>query len=409
MKDAVKTIYKNLLKQIYNVSNLNLKMLLLVLFFFAVVERTSAQEAENIADLDFLYKSIHQLPSYKKQLKNDTSYQRLYERIRKDLKSGDEFEVYQRLLELIYPIKDNHLGFYKKPDSVVKFKYLKPEIDLAQMESKFKNYPIDSLEGVYFNPLNGEKLVGYKHDENSFYLQNLRTKMVEVILNRTTNGSIDAIRFLSPPVPYVLFRNVRLNNGIFSGIRYRKVSSQVYAPVHFSESRYEYKELEQGVGYLRLSSFNSSNENIKVATAFFNKISSSINPNLLIVDLRDNGGGGKKTSGQFADFIRKYQGRVFILQNQNTVSNAEQFIIDLKGKKNVTTLGETTRGTITYGSNYGKTIEMPSKRFLFYPTDMSGRSTDLAYENIGVSPGVLLDAFGEDWVDQTTKYIHNNK
>ncbi|MDY0905137.1 hypothetical protein [Pedobacter sp. CFBP9032] len=124
-------------------------MLLFTLFFLAIVERISAQEAQNIADLDFLYKSIRRLPSYKKQLKTDTSYRRLYEHIRKDLKSNDEFEVYQRLLQLIYPIKDNHLGFYKRPDSLVNFQYLKPKIDVAQMELKYKAYPTDSLEGIY--------------------------------------------------------------------------------------------------------------------------------------------------------------------------------------------------------------------------------------------------------------------
>lgn len=197
---------------------------------------------------------------------------------------------------------------------------------------------------------------------------------------------MDAIRFFGPPVPYVLFRNVRLQNGIISGLNYRKVALPICTPVHFSEGRYEYKELDQGVRYLRLSSFDSSRENIDVATAFFNKINSSINPYLLIIDLRDNTGGGNKTSDQFADFVRKYRGRVFILQNNNTVSNSEQFIINLKEKKNVTTLGETTRGTIAYSSNYGKIIEMPSKRFLFYPTDMTSLAKYLAYENIGISP-----------------------
>jgi C-terminal processing protease CtpA/Prc len=112
---------------------------------------------------------------------------------------------------------------------------------------------------------------------------------------------------------------------------------------------------------------------------------------------------------QFIAFLKKYKGKICLLQNGYTISNAEQFIIDLKDNKNVTTLGETTKGTITYGSNVSKTLTLPSKRFLFYPTDMNGRAKDLAYESIGIKPDVALDAFSEDWITQTLNYIKKNQ
>ncbi|HMI02034.1 MAG TPA: S41 family peptidase [Pedobacter sp.] len=371
-------------------------------------DNIDAQEVQNIADLDFLYKSIKTLPSYRDQLKNDTAYRQLYERIRKDLTSNDEFEVYQKLLQLIYPIKDNHLGFYRKPDSTFRFKYLRLKTDPTELEAKFKNYPKDSLEGIYFRSNADEKYVVFRQKENLYYLQNLKTGLVEALLNKTGDQSIDAIRFLNPPLSYILYRNIKLSNGMLIGLSYQKLPIRAYAPVNFGYGNYEYKDLEQGIGYLRLTSFLSSNENIKVATDFFTKVRPTINTDQLIVDLRNNRGGGNKTSGQFAKFLKNYKGKIFILQNGITMSNAEQFIIDIKDKKDVTTLGESTRGTITYGSNYGKTIELPSNRFLFYPTDMSGRAEDLVFESIGVKPDVSLDAFTEDWISQTIKYIKTN-
>ena len=388
---------------------MKLKKLFFVIVFLLIGTSLRAQEAQNIADLDFLYNSILKLPSYKDQLKNDKTYQQLYENMRKDLKSIDEFEIYLKLLQLIYPIKDNHLGLWRKPDSSFRFKYLKERVDEKEVMSKYEMYPVDNLEGIYIRPGNVNRYVLFRKMKNVYYLQNFKTGIVELILNQSGSQTFDAIRFMGPPVPYVLYRNVKLTNGKLTGLNFQKLLPQTYAPIKFTEAKYEYKVLEQEIGYLRLSTFSSSNDNIKVATDFFTKVRSTINTRYLIVDLRNNGGGGDKTSGQFYTFLKKYEGEIFILQNSNTVSNAEQFILNIKSSKKITTLGELTRGTITYGSNYGKTIELPGKRFLFYPTDMNGRSKDLAYESIGIQPDISLDAFGEDWIAQTIKYIKSKK
>jgi hypothetical protein len=387
---------------------MKIKPLILIILIQLLATSLRAQEAQNIADLDFLYHSIRKLPSYKDQLKNDQSYRQLYESLRLNLKSNDEFEVYQKFLQLIYLIKDNHLGFWRKPDSTIRFQYLKSENDIIALQSKYENYPLDSLEGIY-EPANGdERLVLFQQMKNVYHILNLKTQMVEVILNKLGDQGLDAIRFLNPPVPYVLYRNVKHINGKLSGLNYRKVFAKEYAPIDFHKNKYQYTELEKEIGYLRLSSFSSSNENIKVATDFFNKVKPTINKRYLIVDLRNNGGGGNKTSKQFYTFLKKYKGKIFLLQNSNTVSNAEQFILDLRGLKKLTTLGEITRGTLTYGSNYGKTIELPSHRFLFYPTDMKGRAKDLPFENIGIKPDISLDAFGDNWIKQTVDYIKEN-
>jgi hypothetical protein len=368
-----------------------------------------AQEAQNIADLDFLYKSIKALPSYKDQLKNDQSYRQLYERLRKDLNTSNDFETYQKLLQLIYPIKDNHLSFHRTPDSSYKFSSLKPTLNIQELEAKYKAYSKDSLEGFYYKGKRTHKYVVFKHSKDTYYLQNLTSGLVEVILNQSNTGSMNAIYFTVPSVPYVLLRNVKFSSGNLIGLGYQKLLLTNYSLLDPGANLYEYKKLNSDIGYLRLSSFNSSDQNIKVATDFFNRVRPNITVQTLIVDLRNNYGGYYKTSGQFIAFLKKYKGKICLLQNGYTISNAEQFIIDLKDNKNVTTLGETTKGTITYGSNMSKTIRLPSKRFLFYPTDMNGRAKDLAYESIGIKPDVRLDAFSEDWITQTLNYIKKNQ
>lgn len=386
-----------------------MKKIIFLALILITTFRLSAQEALNIADLDFLYKSIQALPSYKDQLTKDDSYRQLYERLRKDLNTSDDFESYQKLLQLIYPIKDNHLGFYRKPDSSYKFNYLKPPFNLGELEAKYKDYSKDSVEGFYYRPNSQDKYLIFKHSKNVYYLQNLNTGIIDAILNQTIDRSFDVIQFMATPVPYILIRNIRLTNQTLIGLRLYKSTSPNFAVLNTGVIQYEYRKLEENIGYLRLSNFNCNDENIKVATNFFNKVKPDLNNKNLIVDLRNSTGGCFKTSKQFITYLKKYKGSIYILQNASTISNSEQFIIDLKDNRNVITLGETTKGTITYGSNVSKTLTLPSKRFLFYPTDMNGRAKDLAYESIGIKPDVALDAFSEDWITQTLNYIKKNQ
>ncbi|MES2650751.1 MAG: S41 family peptidase [Bacteroidota bacterium] len=382
-----------------------MRKLILLLLAFIIIQNANAQEQQNIADLDALYKAIQKVPSFKAQLKNDHTYHQLYETLRNDLKSKDDFFIYQQLLKLIYPLKDNHLGLYRKPDSAYKFDYFKPTLNSNELERKYVGAPINSIVGSYYSLSGKNKAVVYEQSPGVFYLQNLSTGIVEAILKQTDSSRFEAIRFLNSPTPYVLYRNVRFRNGRIDDLRYQKVVGTTYNELSKGSDNFEYKALEKDIGYLRLSSFAASNTNVKKATDFFNQIKSQISVPNLIVDVRNNGGGAYKTSQQFINFLKSYKGHVYVLHNGFSVSNAEQFVISLKGRKNITTIGETTKGTITYGSNYGKTILLPSGRFLFYPTDMGGSARDLKHEDIGVEPDVKLDPLTGDWIIQVKEYI----
>ncbi|WAC42258.1 S41 family peptidase [Pedobacter sp. SL55] len=207
------------------------------------------------------------------------------------------------------------------------------------------------------------------------------------------------------PVPYNLIKNARLVNGTLLGTPFTKYKEHKFSILEKSNDNFEYKTLNDNVSYLRLSSFSSSNINIKKSEEFFATMADKLSTANLIVDLRGNTGGGYKTSGKFLTLLKKYKGQIFILQNSATVSNAEQFILELKPLKNVTTLGEQTKGMITFGSNYGTKIVLPSGRFTLYPTDMKGLERDLAYESKGLNPDVALDLFKSDWIEQTLDYI----
>ena len=81
--------------------------------------------------------------------------------------------------------------------------------------------------------------------------------------------------------------------------------------------------------------------------------------------MRNNEGGANKVLNKFLDLMERYNknGRVFVLINNGTLSQGEIFTLQLKQFKNVITLGQTTKGMLAYGSNYGKREKLSSQSF----------------------------------------------
>jgi C-terminal processing protease CtpA/Prc len=131
-----------------------------------------------------------------------------------------------------------------------------------------------------------------------------------------------------------------------------------------------------------------------------------IEPNL-ILDLRNNEGGANKVSKKFLTLIREYtrKGKVYTLVNNGTLSQGEIFTLQLMRLQNVKVLGQTTKGMLTYGSNYGKREKLPSKSFEVYITDMKGDKRLIPYENYGINPEIVLTD-RKDWIEQTVEIIH---
>jgi C-terminal processing protease CtpA/Prc len=167
---------------------------------------------------------------------------------------------------------------------------------------------------------------------------------------------------------------------------------------------YTYK-INSSTRYVRLGDFMVNASNMKISKTFFNELKSSMNEKTILLDLRNNNGGGFMISKPFLKLFKKYSkgNEIKVLINRNTVSNSEQFVIRLKKCKNVTLYGEGTKGMVTYGSNYGKQIPLNSKGLFVYPTDMRGFKKDLHYETVGMQPDVYLSK-DIDWIEQVLKF-----
>lgn len=362
------------------------------------------QVSRSQADLSLLHQSVLKLPSFKEQVKDNSKLN--FNLGRDFVFDGDEtsFQVFMKLCGLISPIRDNHLSFYSITDSTLtapsSFEMSKSKIDSAVSAADSS----DPILGTYYAGKYTVQLVkidglyhGVMESEDRFLLQ--------FILQPTTPNHFDIIRFGRNATSYRLDRNVVFINQRLSGTGWSKYNSRSFVELPFEMPTYDFKTINEDISYLRLGSFATNNKTIALSDEFFGTIKSKELKRHLIVDLRNNGGGGYKTSKKFLGFVRRFKGQVHLLVNNYTVSNAEQFTIDLKDSKNVTIYGETTRGTIAYGSNMGVRIQMPSKRFAFYITDMKSRAKDLPYESYGIDPTINLDPFKVDWVEQVIEHI----
>jgi len=374
------------------------------------------------------------MPSYKNQFKGKgkEEYQKLYNNLKAlSARADDNFSCYKILVQLLYPLKDNHLGFWQQPTEKISGEMI---VDTAFIKTyresdAFKNFPTvknntDSLNNVLTNkPLNDVE--GIYHYSNyvtvGVYRTHKKDSLVGVVLQTNLkNWAIGQMAFIMQEYApnhfnaigahlvqknFILYKQETFANGILFAGHWKKEPKKVNFAYDVPKEKFSLKNIEGNIQYLKLGSFSANNENVAEAGAFCKRINDSLTGTALIVDLRDNGGGADKVSNQFLKLLKKFSNhkKVYVLVNHWTTSNAEQFTVRLKKLKNVTIVGETTNGTIAYGSNYGNTNSLACNTYEFYPTDMDS-SEFLGYESVGIVPDVLLNN-ESDWVAQTVAII----
>ena len=383
-----------------------MKFFLSFLFSVLAVAFTFGQSTKNRQDLDFLYLKIVKLPSYKDQFskKEKNNFKQKLDNLKIGIESDSDFELFLKLYSLVTSIKDNHLSLYANPESKNKINF-NTEIfglNLDSLKQIVKNKSDKSVEGIY--KTGNYELLIYK-DFEFFKLLNIKGAKPSVVgfLKETQPNHFD---FISSKNGLIYSsRNLVYINSRLSGTPFKKYELKDFVNIYPNEDEFQFKKINKNISYLRLGSFATFNENIVVSNKFYNRIKDSLITKNIIVDLRENGGGGFKTSKVYLNLLKSYKGKIHLIVNNFTISNAEQFVNELQNRTNVMIYGETTKGTIAYGNNRGTNFTLPSGRFVFYPTDMNARKRDLKFENVGVSPDVLLDPFLKDWVEQVMDKI----
>jgi len=414
-------------------------VIVLVFFLFSIA--SNGQTNKYVADLKALKSILQKTPSYKSQIKGDklTFYNALYERLASDTASNPHsFKYFYNLSQLIFPLKDNHLGFYQiaeygnfknkeRIDSFIATKefldYPTFKINIDSLKTELAKKPADSVEGIYhygkfysvglFKKSNKE-YVGVIVDSNA----NLwRKGQVAIHLYEYAPNMFKAIYGHPLFKNFILqtnekYRNQSLVNSYFYSSYSQDIYSKQLRPVDYvnlskNASKFELKSINDDIQYLLLRSFQRNNATTQQSEKFYDSIKNALTAKNLILDLRNNEGGATKETRKYLKLLKKFTKNghlLYVLLNNETLSQAEIFTLKLKKLKNVTTVGQTTKGMLTYGSNYGKRERLPSGRFEIYPTDMNGNSRLLQYEDYGINPEIILRD-DKDWIEQVIEII----
>ncbi|MFN7540181.1 MAG: S41 family peptidase [Bacteroidota bacterium] len=416
-----------------------MRIVLVVVFnLFAIASNGQINTyLEDLAALKFV---LQKTPSYKSQIKGDKQalFNSLYERLASDTTSNPHsFKYFYNLSQLIFPLKDNHLGFYQiaaydnfknkeRIDSFIGTKefldYPTFHINIDSLKYVLAKRPADSVEGIYnygrfysvglFKRVDKE-YVGVIIDSD---VNLWRKGQIAIHLYEYAPNLFKAIYGHPLSKKFILQTNEKYRNqSLVNSYFYSSYSLDIYSKRHRTvdyvnlsknSSKFELKSINGNIQYLLLRSFHRNKITIQQSKNFYDSIKNVLTAKSLILDLRNNEGGATKENRKYLRLLKKFtrNGNLYVLLNNGTLSQAEIFTLQLKKLKNVTTVGQTTKGMLVYGSNYGKRERLPSGRFEIYPTDMKGNAKLLQYEDYGINPDIILRD-DRDWIEQTVEII----
>ncbi|MDR2084295.1 MAG: hypothetical protein LBP67_04805 [Bacteroidales bacterium] len=407
-----------------------LKKVFLILFLFsAFVSSGQVSTNQFQEDLDFIYENLKKSASYQTQKDKHSAVQSKYEELKQENINSepDIIESYIKFYELIDQLVDNHNSIksntksfsYKdlsdndflysiKSNPEYNF-YPKVKINLDSLEASLSTRKINDYEGIYYKESHF-KIAIFKNEDNL-----LQGVVLETTIPSWERG--ETILYLSPKGNnrFRIFTGTFIDKRLISSIEYfkdgtfktfkweKQTSKEDFYNADYPTEMYVINKINDSFTYVKLGTFNSSNDGIKQSKEFYDKISNSLKTENLIVDIRNNRGGGDKNSKKFYQLFKKFNGKIYLLTNYYTSSNAEQFTLKMKSLDNVTVLGDRTSGIITYGRNYPKEFETPSKRFKIHFSDLKDNWSEyLQYENVGIEPDIYLES-DSDWVETIVK------
>ena len=394
-------------------------------------------------DLTELRKILSKTPGYKTQIKGKAleKYNQLFSRL-KDKNPENNYEYFYNLAQLYFPLKDNHLGFYQTFDenhykdeksysnyfnSSAFPRGKKYNINIDSLENELKNKSQETVEGIY--NLTNNFVVGLFKIREKEYVGLVLSSDIKVYgtysvwergeaaihLLETEKDVFKAI-YMDPIYKFYTlynnekFRNYSLINSAFYGeffeFRYNKLPYNLpYINLPKNRPEFEFKKLNEDVSYIHIKNFEYMRR--QASKKFLDSVKTQlITPNL-IFDLRNNEGGSNEIAKHYVNAIKKFSktGNTYVLVNNGTISQGEIVTSKIRKFKNVKIVGQTTRGTLAYGSNYGTRKKLPGKGFVLYLTDMNENPDLLPFENTGIKPDIFLDE-KKDWVDAVLQLLN---
>jgi hypothetical protein len=404
--------------------------LLILLFLQHLSFAQTTRFRQEVNSLDSL---LRKTKSYKQQIKG--ARKQLYQQKKAELlESPDTTFAWQRFLlltELLDLVKDNHLGFYQRVNYQL-FK-TREQIDSLNAVGYFRdlasvNWDLDSLKHELAGKSKGdvEGIFHYGEDFNLGILKTGEQQYMGVVLESSTpyvkpgyimawlkekeNNRFSAI-YLHPVTKHfnyyateryanqqLLYSKLYPIN--YTGIYTKELNPPDYCNLPDTASPFVLSEPMPSVQYVRVSSFSNNGKLKQQSDSLYQLLTRSKPQPYTIFDLRNNTGGAASMAKLYIKWIRQVRKKshVVILINAYTLSQGEITAHRLSRLKGVVLAGQSTKGMLAYGSNYGRHIPIAGGEFVFYPTDMRTPGM-FKFEDIGIKPDIELSN-QYDWLKQ---------
>ena len=405
------------------------KKIFLLLFLSSLITSAYSQneECNCMTDLIFLDTKIRKTPAYKINKQNyNTSYSEIEEKV---ASISTIFDCHSLLNELLLSLNDNHSRVFsiesgatdevnEDPEKFIGFKksalfnaYPKPNIDLDSLITVLNTKSVMEVEGIYERKdymtigvyrnkdENNYKAIIVDSESDVWQIGEIIYTMIPFGNNYLLNigGGITSKRLVA--------YTERIENGFFYYMDFKKDISQTnYSLKMPSESTFYREELSNEITYLKIGSFSSWNPTLSDAEKFYKTLEGNLNKSNLIIDLRNNGGGGNRNSDILYKLLKEYskKNKIYVLINHRTASNAEQFAQKLRRLDNCKIFGSRTNGSLAYelkNSNY----TLPCGKFIAVLSSKK-HSEYIEFESQGIEPDVIFSLKG-DWINQLNSYI----
>ncbi len=412
------------------IPNRLLQTLLILFFTLGIYNAGFSQDTtcNCSTDITFLNEKLRKTPAFKK---SKEVYTKTYARILEESKQVvSQFECYYLMNKLALAIEDRHLKIYGTKtemskallgdsEAVATFKtsaehklYPKLTINIDSLENKLSTKALNNKEGNYYFGDSFKIGVFSNTDSTEFNMVVLASNLPiwerGEVLGRLIAYGDDYLRFVGANLNskrLITFAE-RIHNGMFLTYGFQKDHNQTnFSKTSKEEATFGIKELPSTLTYLKVGSFNSFYPELAEAEKFYKMIATDLGDKELVLDLRNNGGGGNRNSNILLKMLKEINKnkQIYVLINHNTGSNAEQFAAKLKAWKNVTVYGDKTNGTITYEIK-NSVYTLPCSKYIAELTSKK-HSEFITYESKGVQPDVFLD-YNRDWLIQLEERIN---
>jgi hypothetical protein len=402
----------------------------LVVFFLMtyLLSQNAFSQSNNCdckSDLTFLDAKIKKTPAYKN---NKESYITELERLSNKVESTTTiYDCFVLLNSLMLSLNDNHSRIYGINNGAVKevkgdslkyaaFKnsetynaYPVLKMDLDSLETVLNSKAVADVEGIY--AIQDLLTIGFYEDKT-------QKQFKAVVLDSDTEvWRKGELLYTSIPFGRNYYLNIggslstkqlvayteRVDNGIFHYMGFTKNQNIInYATKLPTDKTYFRDEISDKITYLRIGSFSGWNPTLGEAEKFYKQLEGTLNKPHIVLDLRNNGGGGDRNSDILYKLLKRFaeKNRISVLINHRTASNAEQFAFKLSEMNNCKIYGQQTNGTASYEIVNGN-YELPSGHFIAVLTSKV-HSKYLEIESKGVQPDTEL-SLESDWIEQIIK------